>query len=455
MYKNLILVFFIFCVVKAQAQSATIKISLSDDAEKDARIFSMQDSIQASIPKGSSQEFTFQMTKSRITKNLYVNGFPLELELAPKDMINIQLSGKQGRELNISGGSFEAINQFYFFKSSNMPTSWSKAQSTQEATAFEASQKSFLQELEQRANQLYAAKEVDQDWVNGQINMAKYYSYTRMLSYPFMYAAYSFKKKPDSLPTFTQAILTKEILNQAETAKYGQNFLGTLVYNVGRYYKENYKDSPNATSMAVLAFITERVSNPEVKSLLAQNLMASQLRNYAVDNIAPILEYFTENCLDEKARETTFAKVAEMTGLGPGAPAPEIELITMDGQKRYLSEFKGKNVYIDVWATYCGKCLAEMPSFRKLEEDYKDKNWVFLSVSLDTNVKKWKAKAQKLGHTELQFIVEKGHKSKFNEDYKIGYAPRYIIIDKDGKLINFNAPFPSEPMTRKILDKTL
>ncbi len=62
--------------------------------------------------------------------------------------------------------------------------------------------------------------------------------------------------------------------------------------------------------------------------------------------------------------------------------APDFTLTDLNGQKVSLSDFKGKVIIVDFWATWCGPCKMEIPSFIKLQEDYKDEV-VVLGVSLD------------------------------------------------------------------------
>ena len=73
-------------------------------------------------------------------------------------------------------------------------------------------------------------------------------------------------------------------------------------------------------------------------------------------------------------------KAAQLTG----KPSPDFELEDHKGGTKSLKDFKGKYVYIDVWATWCGPCLGQIPSLQKLEEKYKDKKIAFISISIDT-----------------------------------------------------------------------
>ncbi len=446
-----LVIFFAFICSAAIGQQATLTVHIANTVENQVKFFSISENLDEMLSPGESKQIFLEVDGSKQI-SFFLNRKNYTLKIADKDSVTITLSGSREEDISIKGGTFEKLNDYFKFKSWHMPNSWSKAQSTAKAEDFKTSMDGLLMNGNKKIENLLSHGLVDSILAKEEKMYLKYFVHVRKLDYPFMNARYNFKKIPDSLPLFTQEVLSDEVLNNPETVKYGNHLLGKLIYYFGHYNEAKHPSVPNSKTLGALEFIEANIRNPEIKSIVAEILINVQLNNYSTANIEPALLYFTENCTDGTVVENTMEKIAEMSGLGPGAPAPEIELITMDGEKKYLSDFKGKNVYIDVWATYCGKCLAEMPNFRKLEHDYQDKNWIFLSVSLDTNVKKWKKKAMELGHLENQFIVEKGHKSKFNEDYRIGYAPRYIIIDKEGKLVNFNAPMPSNMDTRPIMD---
>ena len=75
--------------------------------------------------------------------------------------------------------------------------------------------------------------------------------------------------------------------------------------------------------------------------------------------------------------------------------APNFNLPNQNGETISLSDLKGKYVYIDVWATWCGPCIAEIPSLKKVEKLYHNKNIEFVSISIDVrdrpvyNYDKW------------------------------------------------------------------
>ncbi|RXM48391.1 redoxin family protein [Flavobacterium sp. YO12] len=109
-----------------------------------------------------------------------------------------------------------------------------------------------------------------------------------------------------------------------------------------------------------------------------------------------------------------------------------------------LDDLKGKYVYIDLWATWCGPCKAEIPFLKEVESKYHDKNIVFVSISVDRikDHDKWKKMVidQKLSGMQL---YAKGDQN-FMKEYMVDGIPRFILIDPKGYIVSADAPRPSE-----------
>ena len=123
------------------------------------------------------------------------------------------------------------------------------------------------------------------------------------------------------------------------------------------------------------------------------------------------------------------------------------------GQNYSLSSFKGNLVYVDVWATWCGPCKAEIPSLQQLEADYHDQAITFLSVSVDTDEAAWRKMVQdkSLGGTQLWADGW----SQITKDYAIFGIPRFMLFSADGKVISNDAPRPSSADIRDLFDANL
>ncbi len=116
---------------------------------------------------------------------------------------------------------------------------------------------------------------------------------------------------------------------------------------------------------------------------------------------------------------------------------------------------KGKIIYIDFWASWCAPCLEEMPNSHQLQRSYKD--IVFVYLSLDKNRMAWEKAIPRtqIDATKDSYLLINGYTSPLSTQFKISSIPRYMIIGKDGKVINANAPRPSDPDIRQVFDELL
>ncbi|MDN3665856.1 TlpA family protein disulfide reductase [Algibacter miyuki] len=140
-------------------------------------------------------------------------------------------------------------------------------------------------------------------------------------------------------------------------------------------------------------------------------------------------------------------KYEALKKLSKGAMSPTFtDYVNHAGGTSSLSDFAGKYVYIDVWATWCGPCLAEVPALQKVEKQYHGKNIEFVSLSIDTENKRdaWRKMVTDKSLGGVQLIADKDWKSDFVTAYQISGIPRFILIDPDGKIVSSNAPRPSK-----------
>jgi thiol-disulfide isomerase/thioredoxin len=137
--------------------------------------------------------------------------------------------------------------------------------------------------------------------------------------------------------------------------------------------------------------------------------------------------------------------------------APSFDFVNYAGGKTKLEDLKGKYVYIDIWATWCGPCRAEIPSLKKVEEKYHDKKIAFVSMSVDAekDFEKWKTfvKEKELGG--IQLYADKSWNSDFTKAFGINSIPRFILIDPNGNVVDADAARPSNPKLQEQLDKLL
>lgn len=201
----------------------------------------------------------------------------------------------------------------------------------------------------------------------------------------------------------------------------------------------------------IIASIPSTKIKNEVLKILSNWMVAS---NPDFDKLNNLIQKHTT---DKELLKNNSEKYNAVKRLSPGNPSPEFTYNSIDESQVSLSDLKGKLVYIDVWATWCGPCLIEIPALKELESDYHSKNIVFVSISIDEphNFDKWKkmVKDKELGG--IQLFADKNWQSDFIKAYAIDAIPRFILIDTNGNIINSNAPRPSDPLLREQLNELL
>jgi len=150
------------------------------------------------------------------------------------------------------------------------------------------------------------------------------------------------------------------------------------------------------------------------------------------------------------------SKFATQDAFPKGSPSPNfVDYENYAGGDMSLSDFKGKYVYFDIWATWCGPCIREIPSLKKVEEQFKGKNIEFVSISVDEGrgykgdkaaaYEGWKKMVADKELGGIQLMADNGFNSEFVRNYKINGIPRFILIDPDGNIVSADAPRPSNP----------
>jgi len=120
--------------------------------------------------------------------------------------------------------------------------------------------------------------------------------------------------------------------------------------------------------------------------------------------------------------------------IDPKAPAqPDTQFLTGENQPASLKDFRGKVVMVNLWATWCGPCVTEMPTLGALQATYRDKGLVVMPISVDRLADRDNAKADlaKLGGGALAFYGD--HTYRIAYDLKAEGFPTTILYGRDGR----------------------
>ncbi len=277
------------------------------------------------------------------------------------------------------------------------------------------------------------------------------------------------KERPDSLKEYSSqfdklvVFDNSELLNSPfyksmledhfnEMVRNSIDFDALLEANKGDQEKarEDYK---KMSINLMLDLADSIISNPEIKSYLYYHTF---LRNMGLHSIETLKQNyagrFLEVVTDTPRINYIESQIDRLEKLSPGMPAPAFSYPDTTGNQVSLTDFKGKHVYIDVWATWCGPCIREIPKLKELEEEFGDEI-AFVSVSVDTEKETWHNYVREKELTGIQILSQGGSKAEIMDLYMIQGIPRFIMVDADGKIVNADASRPSYDKTKKLFEE--
>lgn len=210
--------------------------------------------------------------------------------------------------------------------------------------------------------------------------------------------------------------------------------------------------------LAELKAIREKVSSPKVCYALWDDC-AKEVLNYGRDykNIDRFWIPFCEAVgKDSRLVRKYQAKVDAIKNTKKGMMSPQFSFTDKDGKVYQISDMKGKVVYIDCWATWCGPCCREIPFLEKRVEEYKGNDKVrFISISMDSNKNAWLKKLDKDQPQWEQFIVDKAQHDTLSKAFGISGIPRFIIINADGTIADADAFRPSDDKFHELMNEII
>ena len=256
-----------------------------------------------------------------------------------------------------------------------------------------------------------------------------------IIYYPAGHAGFNndkFPELPEDYYSFMQGANTDGRISELGIGQY---------YFLNSYLRQKYKLEHTEDS-ELKGFY------PYVKTQL-ESENAYEFLAYALgrDFTKSLYEEFGDACPYPDMAKQVKEKYQHLEGMLAGSAAPAFTLENPAGKMASLNDFKGKYVYIDFWATWCKPCVKEFPDLRRIQDQYKDKNIVFISISIDKleDKDKWKTFVadEKLGGVQLH--ADKETKDRLSKALNIKSIPRFVLIDPEGKILDANAARPSHP----------
>lgn len=233
---------------------------------------------------------------------------------------------------------------------------------------------------------------------------------------------------------------------------------------VERYIQTKVKGTPDDDDLTGYAVsyvnaVNQNVTTPKIRhellNSIAMTVFNADNKAYVLDDFWNAYKQAADTALTNYYQTIVDSKLATKSG----TPCPDETFEDADGNTHRLSDFfnKGRYLYIDMWATWCIPCVAEIPYVEKHVEHYKDNPKLqFISISLDTNHDAWHRKLAKDKPQWPQFIsATKQEMDKLMKDWGVTGIPRFIIINPDGTINNAAAFRPSDPKFYELMDEVI
>ena len=208
---------------------------------------------------------------------------------------------------------------------------------------------------------------------------------------------------------------------------------------------------------AGMQYVLEHIHEPAIRTYLLDLNIMPILTVQGIAGNEKYVEIYRENITDTAYLAKLENLIQTYSKVAAGQPCPDFCLKDINGKEVKLADLAGKYVYIDLWATWCGPCKGEMPSLAELEKEFEGEDITFVSISVDKNkdIDLWKKTVadMKLGGIQLHLAEDWAWLRNFMPNGMS--VPRFILLDRDGKIIDSNMTRPSDKATKQKFEELL
>lgn len=214
------------------------------------------------------------------------------------------------------------------------------------------------------------------------------------------------------------------------------NLIGLLMIYNDFLINEKLNDVLDISSiwMVMSEQITQRkdISTQNIEFLVYLNILESLYAYGATPKLFEILDFYKRSFKNSHYENRLYLIIEKFVNLNSGQPAFNFTFSSVNGLSFELQDFIGNYIFIDIWASWCGPCIQNLPKIENLVQSYPEIVFLFLNVE---DVDQWLnyLKNEDNKHIDNHYNI---YSSDFKVKYKLTSLPRYILIDKEGNIVN-------------------
>lgn len=272
-----------------------------------------------------------------------------------------------------------------------------------------------------------------------------------LLDYPAAFSRYNPGVEVPEMPEDYYNFLEDENLIQDENTNSRQyfSFLGSYL-NYCRTQSE-VAEGDDRSYFEIQYHMARDVFTGKSRDMMLSQLMVSALNFSDFDIARELYADYDTIVATPSYKEAVQGEYNAIMALSPGKPAPDFTLTDINGQQVSLSDYAGKVVYLDFWASWCGPCMREMPHAKELKKRLEGQDdIVYLYVSVDTDEAAWRKTVEEHDIQGVHLNVA-GFDHEVPSVYNLKGVPTFYLIGRDGMIYDNRPPRPSN----KLIDEML
>lgn len=428
-------------------------IIYADNEEVASDTVAADGTFRINFPQDKSGKVTIRF--ARMSQDLYA---------APGDSIHVVIDSQASIDAFDVTGSKSIENNYLVAKAEKFstlgfqgfPGIWAL-----EPAQFLHQKDSLNEEYAQVLAQLKEQEGVDEKFLKREEAYFQYHSLHLDLMYP-NYHGYFSGSYPDSLEfpfeeVQRQAALVPDNDPDLLEVEPVLNILETrLSDRLEDYYEAEGSDPQSMEEYSLVAYnLTDSLfENPDVRAYFKYQRVKDVLSTSGPTRAQELYDRFNSEYSSGTYVESLQKINAKWQPLLPGKEVPEFTFVNMEDAEVKLSELRGELAYIDVWATWCGPCIAEHPHWDSLKTEYSGRPVAFVTISIDSSTEPWKKMVADKAMDGYQWHAANDWNSALAKHFMINSIPRFILLDAEGKIIDASADRPSGDI-RRVLNENL